>query len=103
LHRGAGILAVSSLPHRTGQWCAGDPRGGYGLDEWYVRMEVHELAVLRDGRRAPHGAAFGTATPCTPCCFLDSSEIPATPEAERACGDPVSWDQVICFATVAVV
>jgi hypothetical protein len=28
-----------------------------GPDEWYVCVEVRELAVLRDGRRAPRGTA----------------------------------------------
>jgi hypothetical protein len=42
-------------------------------DEWYVCVEVRELAVLRDGRRAPRGTASRNLY--YPCCFRDSSEI----------------------------
>ena len=42
-------------------------------EEWYVCVELRELAVLRDGRRA----ALGTASRnlCYPCWFRDGSEI----------------------------
>jgi hypothetical protein len=36
-------------------------------------VEVRELAVLRDGRRAPRGTASRNLY--YPCCFRDSSEI----------------------------
>jgi hypothetical protein len=44
-----------------------------GPDEWYVCVEVRELAVLRDGRRAPRGTSSRDLY--YPCCFRDSSEI----------------------------
>ncbi len=46
---------------------------GPGPDEWYVCIQVRELAVLRDGRRAPRGTASRHLY--YPCCFRDSSEI----------------------------
>src|SRR5260370_41788834 len=44
-----------------------------GPEEWYICVEVRELAVLRDGRRAPRGTASRNL--CYPCCFRDGSEI----------------------------
>src|ERR1700680_5165793 len=44
-----------------------------GPDEWYVCVEVRELTVLRDGRRAPRGTASRNLY--YPCCYRDSSEI----------------------------
>ena len=44
-----------------------------GPDEWYVCIEVRELAVLRNGRRAPRGTASRNLY--YPCCYRDSSEI----------------------------
>jgi hypothetical protein len=44
-----------------------------GPDEWYVCIEVRDLAVLRDGRRPPRGTASKNLY--FPCCFRDSSEI----------------------------
>ena len=41
--------------------------------EWYVCVEVRELAVLRDGRRAPRGTASRNLY--YPFCFRDGSEI----------------------------
>ncbi len=38
-------------------WLPGTIVGQCGPDEWYVCVEVRELAVLRDGRRAPRGTA----------------------------------------------
>ena len=75
-------------------------------DEWYVCIEVRELAVLRDGRRAPRGAASRNL--CYSCCFRDSSEIrlrsaSAWPASALLGGEPVSGDRVIRFATAAVV
>jgi len=55
------------LPGRIVEQC--------GPDEWYVCVEVRELALLRDGRRAPRGTAGRNLY--YPCCFRDSSEIRA--------------------------
>ena len=44
-----------------------------GPDEWYVCVAVRELAVLRDGRRAPRRTASRNLY--YPCCFRDGSEI----------------------------
>jgi len=44
-----------------------------GPDEWYVCVEVRDLAVLGDGRRAPRGTASRNLY--YPCCFRDGSEI----------------------------
>jgi hypothetical protein len=41
----------------TWPWLPGSIVEQCGPDEWYVCVEVRELAVLRDGRRAPRGAA----------------------------------------------
>ncbi len=38
-------------------WLPGSILEQCGPDEWYVCVEVRELAVLRDGRRAPRGTA----------------------------------------------
>ena len=38
-------------------WLPGTIVEQCGPDEWYVCVEVRELAVLRDGRRAPRGTA----------------------------------------------
>jgi hypothetical protein len=51
-------------------------------DEWYVCVEVRELAVLRDGRPAPRGTA--THDLYYPCCFRDSSEIRPRPTSSSA-------------------
>ena len=54
-------------------WLPGSILEQRGPDEWYVCVQVRELAVLEDGRRAPR------VTPSRdryyPCCFRDSSEI----------------------------
>ena len=54
-------------------WLPGTIVEQCGPDEWYVCVEVRELAVLRDGRRAPRGTASRNLY--YPCCFRDSSEI----------------------------
>ena len=54
-------------------WLPGSILEQCGPDEWYVCVEVRELAVLRDGRRAPRGTASRNLY--YPCCFRDSSEI----------------------------
>ena len=56
------------LPGRIVEQC--------GPEEWYVCVEVRELAVLR-GRRAPRGTASRNL--CYPCCFRDGSEIRPRP------------------------
>ncbi len=48
-------------------------------------VEVRELAVLRDGRRAPRGTASRNLY--YPCCFRDGSEIrPRTTPGSAASG-----------------
>ena len=70
-------------------------------------VEVRELAVLQDGRRAPHGTASRNLY--YPCCFRDSSEIRprTTPSgaasSDAARGEPVTGDRVIRLTTAAVV
>jgi hypothetical protein len=54
-------------------WLPGTIVEQCGPDEWYVCVEVRELAVLRDGRRAPRGTASRNLY--YPCCFRDGSEI----------------------------
>jgi hypothetical protein len=44
-----------------------------GPDEWQVCVEDRDVAVLRDGRRAPKGTASRNLY--YPMCFRDSSEI----------------------------
>jgi hypothetical protein len=43
-------------------WLPGSILEQCGPDGWYVCMEVGKLAGVRDGRRAPHGAAARTCT-----------------------------------------
>ena len=54
-------------------WLPGTIVEQCGPEEWYVCVEVRELAVLRDGRRAPRGTASRNL--CYPCCFRDRSKI----------------------------
>jgi hypothetical protein len=54
-------------------WLTGSILEQCGPDEWYVCVEVRELAVLGDGRRATDGTPEGDLY--YPCCFRDSSEI----------------------------
>ena len=44
-----------------------------GPDEWQVCVEDRDVAVLRDGRRAPRNTASRNLY--CPLCFRDSSEI----------------------------
>src|SRR5271170_6334355 len=61
-----------------GPWLPGTIVEQCGPDEWYVCIEVRELAMLRDGRRrAPRGTASRNLY--YPCCFRDSSEIRLRP------------------------
>jgi hypothetical protein len=57
-----------------------------GPDEWYVCIEVRELAVLRDGPRAPRGTASRSLY--CPCCFRDSPEIRPRPAPPGCCPRP---------------
>ncbi len=57
----------------TWPWVPGSIVEQCGPDEWYVCVEVRDLAVLRDGRRAPRGTASRYLY--YPCCFRDGSEI----------------------------
>jgi hypothetical protein len=54
-------------------WLPGTIVEQCGSDEWYVCIEVRELAVLRDGRPAPRGTASHNLY--YPCCYRDGSEI----------------------------
>jgi hypothetical protein len=54
-------------------WLPGTIVEQCGPDEWYVCLEMRELAVLDDGRRAPRGTASHDLY--YPCCFRDGSEI----------------------------
>ena len=56
-----------------------------GPDEWYVCVEVRELAVLRDGRKPPRGTPSRNLY--YPCCYRDSTEIrPRTTAAPGTAG-----------------
>ena len=71
-----------------------------------LRQRCRDLAVLRDGRRAPRGTASRNLY--YPCCYRDGSEIrPRTASSSLASGDapsePVSGDRMIRFTTAAVV
>jgi hypothetical protein len=54
-------------------WLPGTILEQGGPDEWYVCVEVRELAMLRDGRPAARGTPERSLH--YPCCFRDSSEI----------------------------
>jgi hypothetical protein len=61
----------------TWPWLPGTIVEQCGPDEWYVCVEVRDLAVLRDGRRAPRGTTSRNLY--YPCCFRDNSEIRPRP------------------------
>ena len=89
-------------------WLPGTIVEQCGPEEWYVCVEVRELAVLRNGRRAPRGTASRNLY--YPCCFRDGSEIrprttpgSAASATRRGGGGPVTGDRVIRFTTAAVV
>ena len=65
-------------------WLPGSIVEQCGPDEWYVCVEVRDLAVLRDGWRASRGTASRNLY--YPCCFRDSSEI----RPRTAFGSPTS-------------
>ena len=58
-------------------WLPGTIVEQCGPDEWYVCIEVRELAVLRDGLRAPRGTPSRNLY--YPRCFRGSSEIRPRP------------------------
>ncbi len=53
-------------------WLPGTIVEQCGPDQWYVCIEVRDLTVLRDGRRALRGTASRNLY--YPCCFRDGSE-----------------------------
>lgn len=54
-------------------WLPGSIVEQCGPDEWQVCVEDRDVAVLRDGRRAPRNTASRNLY--YPLCFRDSSEI----------------------------
>ena len=62
-------------------WLPGTILSQCGPDEWYVRVEVRELAILDDGSPVP----VGTADVELPylCCFHDASEIRRATDGEE--------------------
>ena len=62
-------------------WLPGSILGQCGPDEWYVCVGSRELAVLRDGRRAPRRTASRNLY--YPCCYRDSSEIRRVTDGEQ--------------------
>ena len=66
-------------------WLPGTIVEQCGPDEWRVCVEDRDVAVLRDGRRAPKGTASRNLY--YPMCFRDSSEIrgPTRPVTQAQC------------------
>ncbi len=62
-------------------WLSGSILSQCGPDEWYVCVEVRELATLYDGRPAPAGTADGDLL--FPCYFRDASEIRRVTDGEQ--------------------
>ena len=62
-------------------WLPGSILNQCGPDEWYVCVEVRELAMLDDGRPAPAGTAAGDLY--YPCCFRNASEIRRATDGEQ--------------------
>ena len=54
-------------------WLPGSILSQCGPDEWHVRVEARELAMLDDGRPTPDGTADQDLY--FPCCFRDAGEI----------------------------
>jgi hypothetical protein len=54
-------------------WLPGTIEQQCGPDEWQVCVMGKSVAMLRDGRRAPHGTASRNLY--YPLCYRDSSEI----------------------------
>ncbi len=66
-------------------WLPGTIVEQCGPDEWYVCVEVRELATLEDGRPAPDGTADDDRF--FPCCFRGSTEVrPRTAAAPGTAG-----------------
>ena len=61
-------------------WLVGSILGQCGPDEWYVCVEVRELATLNDGSPAPAGTVDEDLF--YPCCFRDASEIRCVTDGE---------------------
>jgi hypothetical protein len=81
-------------------WLAGTIVEQCGPDEWYVCIEVRELAALRDGQPAPRGT--GSRNLYYPCCFRTARRSGRDPHrvarrrrrdagraGERGPGDPL--------------
>ena len=61
-------------------WLPGAIAEQCGPDEWYVCVRVRELAVLRDGARAPRRTASRNLY--SPCCFRRLGD-PATHHGQQ--------------------
>ena len=83
-------------------WLPGTIVEQCGPDEWYVCIEVRELAVLRDGRSAPRGTASRNLY--YPCRFRDSSEIRPRPASSGPAARllPLSVDGLILAASLVL-
>ncbi|MGA2827139.1 MAG: hypothetical protein ABSF03_13585 [Streptosporangiaceae bacterium] len=62
-------------------WLPGSILSQCGPGEWYVCVEVCELAMLDDGGPAPDGTADEDLF--YPCCFRDGSEIRRVTDGAR--------------------
>jgi len=62
-------------------WLPGSILSQCGPDEWYVCVEVRELATLDDGSPGPARAADEDLF--HPCCFRDASEIRHVTDGEE--------------------
>ena len=61
-------------------WLPGSILSKCGPDEWYVCVEVRELATLDDGGPVPVWRTDGELF--YPCCFRDASEIRRATDGE---------------------
>ena len=68
-------------------WLPGTIERQCGPDEWLVCVEDRDVAVLRDGRRAPRNTASRNLY--YPMCYRDSSEIRRPAPAAPKLGMPV--------------
>jgi hypothetical protein len=68
-------------------WLPGTIERQCGPDEWLVCVEDRDVAVLRDGRRAPRNTASRNLY--YPMCYRDSSEIRRPAPAAPKPGMPV--------------
>jgi hypothetical protein len=67
-------------------WLPGSILGQCGPDEWHVRVEARELAMLDDDSPAPYGTADGELL--YPCCFRMPARSGTSPTGHG--GDPRS-------------